>query len=235
MTTPTSPAAVRLRRPGWRDPRLLLGLVLVALSVALGVVAVGAAGHTVAVLAAPESLVPGTAIDPDRLVVREVSLAEAEGAYLRRDSDLLGADLVVVRTVGAGELIPVEAVAPARALEVRPLAVVPDGALSVDVVPGAVVDLWFVPEPATGQDLATGQDPAEPAQDPAEPDPATPYQLATGLTVSQVTDQGGALSVGGAVSVHVLVPIDQLPQVLGALAADGSVEVVPVAGTVPEP
>src|SRR5699024_7184933 len=31
-----SPAAVRLRRPGWRDPRLLLGVVLVAASVALG-------------------------------------------------------------------------------------------------------------------------------------------------------------------------------------------------------
>ena len=35
-TAPAPPPAARLRRPTWRDPRLLVGVVVVALSVALG-------------------------------------------------------------------------------------------------------------------------------------------------------------------------------------------------------
>ena len=37
-------------------------------------------------------------------------------------------------------------------------------------------------------------------------------------------------AVGTAVTAHVLVPLDQLAEVLTALAADGTVEVVPVPG-----
>lgn len=42
--------APRLRPPGWRDPRLLTGIVLVAMSVALGSWLVASAGRTVPVL-----------------------------------------------------------------------------------------------------------------------------------------------------------------------------------------
>jgi hypothetical protein len=213
MTT-VSPPAVRLRRPGWRDPRLLGGLVLVALSVALGGYAVAAAGRTVPVLATASALVPGDAVDPDALVVREVRLAEAGDLYLRADRPA-DADLVAVRTVGPGEIVPLAAVAPAAALDLRSVTVTSRAALSEQVVPGASVDLWFVPDAGT----------TDPAQEPR--------QLATGLTVAEVSDPGGAFSVGGVSTVHVLVPADQLPEVLGALAADGSVEVVPVAGVVP--
>src|SRR5690606_13585820 len=54
-----SPAAPRLRRPGWRDPRLAFGLLLVAGSVALGSWAVSSAGRTVAVYAVAETVTPG--------------------------------------------------------------------------------------------------------------------------------------------------------------------------------
>ncbi len=213
MTT-VSPPAVRLRRPGWRDPRLLGGLVLVALSVALGGYAVAAAGRTVPVLATPSALVPGDEVDLDALVVRQVRLAEAGDLYLRADRPGEG-DLVAVRTVGPGEIVPRAALAPATALDVRSVSVTSRAALSEQVVPGASVDLWFVPDAGAG--------------DP----PGEPRQLATGLTVAEVSDPGGAFSVSGAAAVHVLVPVDRLPEVLGALAADGAVEVVPVAGVVP--
>lgn len=214
---PVSPPAIRLRRPGWRDPRLLGGLVLVAVSVAIGSTAVASAGRTVAVLATPDALVPGDVLDVDRLVVRDVRLAEADGRYLTA-ADAPAADLVVVRTIGPGELVPVAAVAPEAELGLRAVAVTPTAGISAGVVPGAAVDLWFVPAPA-----AQG----EPAAEPRE--------LAAGLTVAEVGDGAGALTVGGTRTVHVLVPLDLLPDVLGALAADGSVEVVPVAGVVPQP
>ena len=118
--------------------------------------------------------------------------------------------------MGAGELVPARAVAPAAALDLRSVAVAPHGPLAAGVVPGAAVDLWFVPTVRAGQVAAP------------------PRQLAAGLTVAEVSESGSALVIDGSVSVHVLVPLAKLPDVLGALAADGSVEVVPVAGAVPQ-
>jgi hypothetical protein len=224
-TAPVSPPAVRLRRPGWRDPRLLVGLVLVAASVALGSAAVAGAGRTVPVLAAREALVPGAALDDDAVLVREVRLAEAGDLYVRADAPR--DRLVVTRTVGAGELVPAAAVAPAAALDVRTVAITPREALSAEVRRGAGVDLWFVPDPGRGTGAgAAGSGPAAVAA-------ATPTMLAADVTVAEVSQSRTALSVAGGTTVQVLVPLDLLPDVLAALATDGSVEVVPVAGAVP--
>jgi hypothetical protein len=215
MTTttagPASPQAIRVRRPGWRDPRLLIGLVLVAAAVALGTFAVQAAGRTVPVLAAREAIVPGQSVAAADLVVREVRLAEAEGRYLRADGEV-DPDLVAVRTVGAGELVPVDAVSPAAEVEVRAVAVRPSGELSRAVVEGAVVDLWFVAAGGDGDDEAT----------------AVP--LVEGVTVAEVGRDQGSLT-SSAPTVHVLVPTADLSTVLAALAGDGAVELVPVGGS----
>src|SRR5450759_3907569 len=74
--------ASRLRRPGWRDPRLLAGVVLVA--------------HGV--------LTPGQPLSGERVGVMRLHLADAS-RYLSPDESLpTGA--VITRTVGDGELIP---------------------------------------------------------------------------------------------------------------------------------
>jgi hypothetical protein len=214
-TGPASPQAIRLRRPGWRDPRLLLGLLLVAGAVALGTVAVQAAGRTVPVLTARTAVVPGEPVDRGDLVVREVRLAEAEGEYLRADA-AVDPDLVAVRAIGAGELVPVDAVATGAALDVRAVAVRPSNELSRAVVEGAVVDLWFVAATEGASDAAA----AAPAAVP----------LAQGVTVAEVGEDSASLTASGP-TVHVLVPTADLPGVLAALAGDGTVEVVPVAGS----
>lgn len=214
---PPGPTATRLRRPGWRDTRFLLGIGLVAASVALGATAVTAAARTVPVYAAAEALVPGDAITSDALVVRDVRLAESQGAYLRADRPLPDG-LVAVRVVDDGELVPVAAVAASADLGLRPVAITPDGALSDDVVAGATVDLWFVPaEETDGADGADGS-------------AAPPRELAADLTVAEVTEEGSGFAAGSDATVQVLVPVDDLPDVLGALAADGSVALVPVPG-----
>ncbi|MFS0704654.1 hypothetical protein AB6N23_09040 [Cellulomonas sp. 179-A 9B4 NHS] len=213
-----APTAVRLRRPGWRDPRLLVGLVLIAGSVALGSWAVGAAQRTVPVWVARDVLAPGDALDPDDLVLADVRLGAAADRYLRADADL-PPDRVVLRTVDAGELVPVAAVGSADALAVRPVAVPLTGPASRGLVAGASVDVWWTP---SGADAATAD---------AAPADAAPRQLASALTVAEVSAPDGAFGTGGSRTVHVLVPTDDLPAVLAALAGDGVVDVVPVPGS----
>ncbi|WP_199423523.1 hypothetical protein [Actinotalea solisilvae] len=232
-TAPTTgalarPVAPRLRRPGWRDPRLLVGLVLVAGSVALGGWAVGAAARTVPVYVAVGSLVPGQALDEASLAVREVRLDASTDAYLSA-ADPLPAGLVVQRTVADGELVPRSALGEVDALEVRPVAVPVEGVLPSGLVAGAVVDLWFVPEvgaspTATATTGATSGSPDDPAA------PPQPVALAEALTVAEVGEADGAFAVGGTTTVHVLVPLDRLTTVLAATAAEGELQVVVVPG-----
>lgn len=202
------PLAVRMNRPGWRDPRLLLGLVLVGGSVLLGSWLLGDAARTTPVLVAREALVPGDRLDAAAVEVQEVRLPDAARYLAPRDVD----GQVVVRTVGPGEVVPRAAVAAEGDLEVRAIGVDVTRA-APGVVAGALVDLWFVPAP-----------------DPGGAPAGAPRALASGLVVADVAQDDTAFAVGRAVTVHVLVPTGTLPDVLAALAADGTVEVVAVAG-----
>ncbi|MGV8967330.1 MAG: hypothetical protein ACOH2F_13755 [Cellulomonas sp.] len=211
-----SPVAVRLRRPSWRDPRLLAGLVMVAGSVALGAWAVSAAQASTPVYLARGTLVPGESVGAGDVVVGQVRLEPAEAAhYLAVTADGPD-DLVVLRTVFAGELVPVSAVGEQAALDVRPVPVKVTDAPSDGVVAGARVDLWVSVAPDNA--LSGG-------------DPAAPRLLAEGLEVAEVARPTGAFAVGGQTTVYVLVPTGSLPAVLGALAATGTVQLVLVPGT----
>ena len=209
-----APVAVRLRRPGWRDPRLLVGVAMVAGSVALGSWVVRSAQTTVPVYVAREALVPGQRIAADDVVVADVQLADgALERYLRADEPL-PADAVAVRVVGQDELVPADALGSAADLDVRSVAIPLERAPSRDVTVGALVDVWFSPA-ASGADVE--------AEDPR--------QLASSLPVAEVSRPERSLGGAGGSAVHVLVPQGQLPDVLAALASDGVLDVVPVPGT----
>lgn len=202
-----APVAARLRRPGWRDPRLLTGLALVAGSVALGSWLVRAAEATVPVYVARAATVPGAALDAGALAVADVRLGSVElGRYLRADEPL-PPDAVALRVVGPGELVPRSAVGSAAELALRPVSIPVRGELPEAVRAGAQVDLWFTPEAGA------------------------PRQLAQALTVAEVARPQGAFAAGGTTTVHALVAADELPGVLAALAEDGRVDVVAVPGS----
>lgn len=208
-----APAAARLRRPGWRDPRLLAGIAMVAASVLLGSWAVRTAQATVPVYVTRAALVPGDRVAPEDLAVVDVRLGTVNlDHYLRADRPV--EDGVAVRAVGRGELVPASAVSSSADLDLRPVSVTLTRAPSSDVVPGALVDLWFTP-PA----------PEEGAE------PVAPRELAGGLTVAEVSTPSGAFGASGGSAVQVLVPSSLLPVILTALAAEGTVDVVPVLGT----
>ncbi|WNB86382.1 hypothetical protein [Cellulomonas sp. ATA003] len=205
------PVAARLRRPGWRDPKLLVGVLMIAGAVALGAWAVSAAEASTPVYVARGTLTPGEPIGAEQVSVAEVRLGAAEADHYLPATDPLPAGVVAVRAVGEGELLPRAAVATATDLDVRPVAVPVTDPPSTGVAEGALVDVWVTPEVT-------------------DDEPPTPRLLAERLTVAEVARPTGGFAVGAATVVHVLVPTDALPEVLGALAARQAVQVVLVPG-----
>lgn len=211
-TLPT-PTAARLRRPSWRDPRLVIGVVLVALSVALGSWVVSHASQTTAVWAAAEDLTPGEALTGTVLRVTEVRLVSGGGNYLSADEPL-PAGLVVTRVVGEGELVPRSAIGIASDLDLRSVAVPTAGSLPDRLHQGSTVDVWFVPSVRSADDAA----------------PA-PRLVVAGVVVEQIAQSSGLIA-GSGTTLHLLIPGADLPAVLAALGDDGTITVVPIAGTI---
>src|SRR6476661_3005537 len=104
----TVPArAQRSRRPGWRNPRLLLGLLLVATSVVVGARLMAAADDTVGVWVLARDLPEGATVADGDLERRQVRFPDAPTAdrYLAAADDL-PADATLNRPVAARELLP---------------------------------------------------------------------------------------------------------------------------------
>lgn len=130
---PTPPAAARATRPGWRDPRLWIGVAIVAVSVVAGARLLAAADDTVTVWAAADDLARGAAVSAGDLETRQVRFAEAADLdhYYQAD-DSLPADARLLRGVGRGELLPRAAVGTATDADVLELPI------AVDLVPDSV-------------------------------------------------------------------------------------------------
>lgn len=139
-----APPAARATRPGWRDPRLWVGVALVAGSVLLGASLLGGADDDIEVWVAAGDLRPGQPVTESDLAARRVRFADADdaGRYFRV-GDALPEDAVLARGVGEGELLPAAALGGGQGglLEV-PIPVPPEEvAATIDV--GSVVDVWI--------------------------------------------------------------------------------------------
>lgn len=147
-----APPATRATRPGWRDPRLWIGVALVAGSVLVGARLLGGADDTIEVWAATSDLAPGHPVQEADLTARRVRLDEGHaGLYLPVEGDLPdGAELA--RAVGAGELVPAGALGDSgRGLQEVPVWA-PHDAVPGNLEAGAVVDVWVTPRSGEPED-----------------------------------------------------------------------------------
>ena len=209
---PASPRATRHRASVWRDPRLLVGVVLVAVAGLLGGWLLDDE-DTVAVWATTRALAAGEPVPAGGLVRREVRFADQVDAdrYLSAAAEL-PAGTVVSRDVGAGELLPREAVAPQddRPVVEVPLRVAAE-AVPLSVGPGSVVDVWVTP--SLDRAAAVGAD-----------DPALP--VLRDVRVLAVSRGGGALGASAARQVVVGLDATQEGELADALAEMAGGDVV---------
>lgn len=203
--------AVRLKAPSWRDGRLLVGILIVLASVVLGARVVAAAGRTVPVFVAVADLPTGHPVSASDVRSVRVHLAPGVAGYLSARGGV-PAGTVLVRPVGAGELVPVAAVAGASAVTRRPVAVPVPAPLPGGLRPGVGVDLWSsAKEVGTG---ATGY--------------APPVRIAQAAEVYAVTAAGSGLGGAAGSSVQVLLDEGQVRSVLDALANGAKIALVPM-------
>ncbi|WP_157550591.1 hypothetical protein [Nocardioides jensenii] len=143
-----APLATRTGRSGWRDPRLWIGVALVAVSVLIGARVLGGADNTVEVWAARADLAQGEKVGDGDLVARRVHLGDDELAlYLSGDKDL-PEQSTLTRSVGAGELVPRAALGKDDGLR-RVSLTIPVGTGDLLVEKGAMLDVWVGPPDAS--------------------------------------------------------------------------------------
>ena len=146
--TSASPPARRARRPSWRDPRLAVGLLLVAGSVVGGATLLGDVDRTTEVLALRAGVAVGTPLDAEDLVAVPVHFATGKDAarYLPASGEV-PEGAVLLRSVGAGELLPRDAVGPPSEIGLLdvPVPVAPERIAS-GVRTGTSVDVWVAPD-----------------------------------------------------------------------------------------
>jgi hypothetical protein len=206
--------APRLKRPSWRDPRLLIGLVLLLTSVAIGARLVALADHTEPAYAARDTLATGTPLTSEVLMVVRIRLTGTQAKYLdaRRP---LPAGQVLVRPVGAGEVVPLAALAPAGQLQVRPVSIPIDGIPPRGLASGGVVDVWASAKRRDAEGGGYDQ----------------PERIADAVEVFDVRVPGTGLSASRTGSVEVLLPTEELAPVLDALANQARVVILPLPGS----
>ncbi|WP_457962922.1 hypothetical protein M1E17_15715 [Arthrobacter sp. D1-29] len=196
----------RLKRPSWKDPRLLVGVLLVLSSVVGVISLVGSADRTTEVYAAKDSISVGEKLTPDNVVRAKVRLGDSEQHYITVESGL-PEGVVAVQRVGRDQLIPRESLGEVDALDRKPVALTIEETLPAQAVAGTRVDVWVaLPDARNGF--------------------SEPQLLLPGAEIAQVTAGSTALGSSRNTVLMVLVADGQMPALLGAQANEAKIAVV---------
>jgi len=189
------------------DPRLAIGLLLVACSVAGVVAIVTAADTSVQVYAARDPLAPGDRITSSNLEARSVRLDVATALYLA-PGDIPAAGFVVTRAVAEGELVPASAVGNVDGLRLTSVVLTIGSPLAASVRPGSVVDVWAAEKIDNGHF-------------------GPPAVIVSGATVVRLVESDSIIAADQAAGIEVLVPKSKTARLLQALANADAISVVP--------
>ena len=206
MSPDGAATGARLKRPSWKDPRLLVGVLLVLASV-IGVISlVGSADKTTEVYAARDSIAVGEKLSQDNVVRAKVRLGETEEHYLTVESGL-PKGLVAVQRIGKSQLVPRDSLGKVDALDRKPVTVTIEEGLPDQAVAGTRVDVWVaLPDARNGF--------------------SEPKLLLPGAEIAQVTPGSTALGSSRNTVLMVLVADNQMPALLGAQANQAKISVV---------
>lgn len=199
--------APRLKRARWKEPRLLLGLFLVAVSIVGIVFLVNAMDERTGVYVATADITLGEPLSENNVQIMQVQLGESLQHYLRADPNALD-ELRANTFIGAGQLIAHDFITDSDLGSRRPINIDLPVDLSPAITPGSRVDVWIA-ERESG--TATY---------------GTPALLATLVEVSARTERAAGLVGQRGVNLELLVEPGYLEPLLQALANESRIIVV---------
>lgn len=204
-------ATRRLQRPGWRDARLLVGLLLVLLSVVGGARLVASLDDTTPVYAAARDLLPGQQVGEGDLVPVPVRVGDRLDRYVDGSAGI-EPGTYLVRQVAAGELVPVAALGTARQALDKTVGVPVDTSAARALASGSVVDVWV----SRRDREAVGEAYLD------------PQLLLAGAVVDSVPADTTGLGAGlGRTTVQVVVPATDVGAVIAAVDQEARITLVP--------
>ncbi len=198
--------APRLKRPSWKDPRLLIGLLLVLASTAGVIALLESQDTTTEVYSARQDIAVGSSLTPDDVVPVPVQLGDAAGSYLLV-SEGIPDRAVITRLVTEGELIPAGAIGRHDDLDRKPVGLTVEDPLPSGTSTGDRVDVWVSLRTDTN---SYGE----------------PRLLLEAAEVAELTVGESALGASSSTLVQVLVEDGAMPDLLDALSNDARIAVV---------
>lgn len=208
LPNPHGRSAGNKRRRFWFDPRFAIGLVLVAASVAGVVAVVAAADSSVEVMSARVGIAPGATVSAGDMVATEVRAGRVAGLYLSA-ADLPAGGVVLTRSIAAGELVPVSAVAATSGLEFTSMVLSLTPELPQSVEAGSRLDVWSSREGESGVFAA-------------------PTVIVAAAIVVRIVEDEAMMAGSASSAVEVLVPRSAVAGVLEAVANGAVLSAVPV-------
>jgi hypothetical protein len=206
MSASTGASVARLKKPSWKDPKLLVGILLVLASVVGVISLVGAADQTAEAYTAREAIAVGEKVTADKLNRVKVRLGDAEQHYLTPATGV-AEGLVAAQRIGKDQLVPRGSLGQPDGQGRKPVAVTVEEALPAQAVAGSRVDVWVaLPDDRNGF--------------------SQPSLLLPGAEIAQVTPGSTALGSARSTVVMVLVEDGQMPDLLGAQANKAKISVV---------
>lgn len=200
----------RFKKPGLRDPRLIVGLLIIVLSVLATVGIIRATNETEPYYAASKDLGIGDRLSTENTKIVQVKLGDVAPQYLSAQQDL-AEGLVVTRPMKAGELLTPQAVTSKVSNGRRLVTLLLDQYAVSGFTAGDKVDIW-VSRKEEGKNNFT------------DPEP-----IVQGAEIHSVKPQESIIGGTGHAAVEVWVESDSLGQVLGASNNGSVINLVPSA------
>jgi hypothetical protein len=201
-------SAERKHRRFYVDPRFGVGMVLVVGSVVGVALIVAQADATTEVLVAGDTIVAGDAISASDLSIAHVRLGTAVDLYLRPGT-IPPEGILAVRSITAGELVPMASLGALAGATSASVVVSVDGPLAQSIHVSSRVTLWASLPASEG---ARGFD--------------APAALVPDATVVQIIESTGLIAAGSGVQVELLLPRERLAAVLAAMANGAALAIV---------
>ncbi|MCC3267175.1 hypothetical protein [Arthrobacter gengyunqii] len=212
LATSMQASAPRLKKPSWKDPRLLLGILLVLASTAGVVALVGSADQTTDVFAVDEAIPLGTLVAAEDFAVVQVRLGDVSETYLPA-SEGIPENAVASSLLRKGELLSRADLGKADELDRKPVGLRVDDPLPAETEAGSRVDVWMsMPDERNGF--------------------KEPKQILTAAEISELTIDESVLGANRATQLMVLVEDGDLATLLNAQSNGAKIAVVlnPAAG-----